>query len=75
MTIDEMIYTFKEAEVCKFSKAELVDMLEELKWYREQDLIRRDDIQIGEILAAFGGFEDIRPVIMRIPKAEPPEVQ
>lgn len=57
---------------------EQLEMLEELKWYREQDLIRREDasriISTCEDCCKYGNCLDCEMMrLYEIPKAEPPK--
>ena len=95
MTIDEHIEYIKSQKECErlnscdecdsqscFS-AEQIKLLEELRGYREQDLIRREDVNYifydEPILDTAGTCYGLRPPsramlqerILRIPKAEP----
>lgn len=52
--------------------AEQLEMLEELNWFRKQDLIRREDVKNDEVLKEIAlGFErEFLKTVMMIPKAE-----
>ena len=61
---------------------ELVEMLEELKWWREQDLIQRKDVinpirycHVDNIALCRSRkcSECYQEEVMKIPKAEPPK--
>lgn len=82
MKIDEAIEVMKNAFIeCVENHTELnvvdanVDIqnaLKELQWYRDQDLIRREDVKNDEVLKEIAlGFErEFLKTVMMIPKAE-----
>lgn len=50
-----------------------IDCLDELRWYREQDLIRREEVPVMRLCMAINTnhFDDAARILNGIPKAEP----
>lgn len=81
MTIEEMIHfatCLKNNWTIDFNDMEVfcnlvAEALEELKWYREQDLIQREEVPVMRLCMAINTnhFDDATKILNGIPKAEP----
>lgn len=76
MKIDEAIEHSRQVAIkkedcleCAKEHEQLADWLEELKWYRGQDLIRRKDVT-RMTLPYWTTVSLVRDKVMQIPKAE-----
>lgn len=54
-----------------------IECLDELQWYREQDLIRREEVPVMRLCMAINTnhFDDATRILNGIPKAEPSKMR